>query len=98
MTRILWIIRMLINWIRRKQYTAKIKEWGWVKNMPSSKADWMLRKAAKRKEQYRKDTTFQFGDREWTVDRIQRSTKRAKIPQADEVGYGMSLFAKNLGS
>ena len=96
MMRIPWILQMLTNGVRRKQYTAKIKEWGLIKNIPSSKADWMLRKADKRKEQYRKDTIFQFRDREWTVDRIQRSTKRAKTPRTAEAGDGMSLFKYNL--
>ena len=73
-------------WLRRKQYTAKIKEWGLIKNIPSSKADWMLRKADKRKEQYGKETVFQLGEREWTVDRLQRSAKRAKTPRAEDIG------------
>lgn len=96
MAQTLGVTRKLTNWIRRKQYTAKIKEWGWVKNIPSSKADWMLKKADERKERYRKNTTFRFGDREWTVDRIQRSARRAKSHRIEEIGDGMSLVTNDL--
>jgi len=65
---------------RKKLYKAKIKEWGLSKYLPSLKADWMLKKAEKRKREEGKDTDFLMGDKPLTIDRIQNSAKRAKQP------------------
>ena len=51
----------------------------------------MLRKADKRKQQDGKETSFHFGDREWTVERIQKTAKRAKLPRNEAVIEGMSF-------
>jgi hypothetical protein len=65
---------------RKKLYKAKIKEWGLSKYLPSLKADWMLKKAEKRKREEGKDTDFLMGDKPLTIGRIQNSAKRAKQP------------------
>lgn len=48
------------------------------KYLSCENAHWMLMKAEKRKYQENKETQFLIGDREWTMDRIQKTIKRSK--------------------
>lgn len=61
-----------------KLYKDRVKEWGWSKYLSSSNAQWMLKKADKRKRHEEKDTEFKVGNRAMTVDRVYRAVKRSK--------------------
>ena len=45
----------------------------------------MLTKAEKRKREERKNTAFELGDRPLTVERIERSAKRGKTQNLEEL-------------
>ena len=51
----------------------------------------MLIKAEKRKREERKNTAFELGDRPLTVARIERSAKRGKLQNLEEL-EGKSLL------
>jgi hypothetical protein len=59
-------------------YKTKFNQWGFVKNLSRDRANWMLVKASRRKEEENKDTVFEIGDRTFTVDRVQQSLKRTR--------------------
>ena len=61
-----------------KQYKEKFKAWGWYKNLPHEKAQWMVQKVNNRKREDCKDTVFLFGGTKWTKERAESSAKRAK--------------------
>ncbi|KAI9851900.1 MAG: hypothetical protein M1824_002450 [Vezdaea acicularis] len=70
----------------KKMYKVKFKEWGWSKNLPKDRAQWMLNRAEQRKRQYPegRDLIFEFGEQSWTVERVRKSIRRAKIAE-DEI-------------
>ena len=68
---------------RNKLYKRKFKEWRWSKYLPAEKADWMLRKAEKRKGESQKETLFHVGGRNLSVENIQRKVKRPKIQDVE---------------
>jgi hypothetical protein len=60
--------------LREKQYKDKFKLWGWRRNLRKQEGLFMKSKALKRQQQKPpKDTVFQWGGQEWTVDRVQKS-------------------------
>jgi hypothetical protein len=81
---------VLRNHFRRKQYSNKLKEWGFIKNISGSTANWMVNKAKVRKREG-KETEFTVGDQPWTMDRIERSAKRTKIEGNEAAILGMLL-------
>ena len=64
--------------IRGKRYREKFKEWGFMKNLPSNLADWMVSKAEKRKTEDNKDTIFRVAGEEWDVERARTAADRSK--------------------
>jgi hypothetical protein len=62
-----------------KMYKQKFKIWKWSKKLPRNKAEWMLARARKRENPASgdpKDTTFDWGNQIWTVDRVKQSLGR----------------------
>ncbi|KAF8244241.1 hypothetical protein K440DRAFT_22746 [Wilcoxina mikolae CBS 423.85] len=70
-------------------YKDKFKAWGWSKYLPKDRAQWMLNKAEQRNRQHpganKKDTIFGYGGQVWTVERVRKSTQRAKITEGEAV-------------
>jgi hypothetical protein len=76
--------------LRRKQYNTKLKQWGFIKNISGTTASWMVNKAKARKRQGL-ETEFTVGGQLWTMDRIERSAKRAKSEGTEASVIGMCL-------
>jgi hypothetical protein len=79
---------VLSNNFRRKQYNTKLKQWGFIKNISGTTASWMVNKAKTRKRQGL-ETIFTVGGQPWTMDRIERSAKRAKSEGTEGSIIGM---------
>ncbi|MCJ1381030.1 hypothetical protein MMC17_004139 [Xylographa soralifera] len=62
----------------KKLYKERFKTWGWQKNLPGDKAQWMTQKATKRKREDKKETIFLFGGQKWDKAKAQRSATRSK--------------------
>ncbi|KAH0541616.1 hypothetical protein FGG08_003906 [Glutinoglossum americanum] len=62
-------------------YKDKFSEWGFYKNLPREKAQWMLNKAEQRKDQLPepKETVFVCRGREWTEEVLRNKVKGAKF-------------------
>lgn len=80
-----------------KLYKQKFKQWGWSKYLTAEKANWMSRKKEKRMREDQKETSFQVGGRDLSVDEIQRKAKRAK-PQDYRILDGQSIADCTQGS
>jgi len=60
-------------------YKQKFKIWKWSKKLPRNTAEWMLRRAYKRRNPNSnkpKDTVFDWGNQVWTLDRVKQSIGR----------------------
>ncbi|KAK0106080.1 hypothetical protein ONS95_004585 [Cadophora gregata] len=68
-----------------KQYKEKFKHWGWCKYLSNEMAQWMLAKGDKRRIESRKETIFLLGGRVWTLERIQRSTRRTRKEDVETI-------------
>ena len=73
-------------------YKDKFKVWGWSKYLPKDRAQWMLNKAEQRIRQHpgtkKKDTIFGYGGQVWTVERVRKSTQRAKATEGEVIALG----------
>jgi hypothetical protein len=68
-------------------YKDKFKTWGLLKSLPKDRVQWMLNKAEQRNRQ-KKNSIFGFGGQEWTVERIRKSTQRAKVTEDEVIALG----------
>lgn len=67
------------------------------KYLPKGKAQWMLNRAEQRSRARPGNpagvgTVFDYGGQVWTVDRIRKSTQRAKIGEGEVIALGTSLI------
>jgi hypothetical protein len=81
----------------KKQYNTKLRQWGFHKKISGAMATWMATKANSRKREG-KETKFTVGGQPWTMDRIERSAKRAKLDpeEADQIGMQSSTITPPL--
>ena len=82
----------LLTSCRAKQYKEQFKLWGWQKYLPGGKAQWIVKKADKRKREDGKDTVFYYGGRMWPKERAEASAKRSKAQDTDSVAMGECLI------
>ena len=77
-----------IDFSREKQYKEIFGAWGWRKNLPSEYAQWMARKAEKRKREDDKDTIFHWKGNQWNgADAEKRAARsRKSAPSAESIG------------
>jgi len=75
-------------------YKDKFKDWNLSKNLSKKKALFMLNKHEQRKRQLPegKDTIFVYGEQLWTIDRVLKTVKKAKIAEDETAAIGMLLF------
>jgi len=68
-----------------EQYKKQLKKWNWSKYLPTKDAIWMEHKAAKRKQEEKKDTVFNYHGQTYTQQSIQQRLQRKKIRQDETV-------------
>lgn len=61
-----------------EQYKKQLKKWAWSKYLPAKAGNWMLNKAAKRKQQDEKETLFEYRGQKYTVDSVRQRLQRKK--------------------
>ncbi|OCL02006.1 hypothetical protein AOQ84DRAFT_274378, partial [Glonium stellatum] len=69
-----------------KMYKDKFKEWNLSKYLPKGKARFMLSKHEQRKRQLPegKDTIFIYGEQSWTIERVRKTIKKAKLANHEQ--------------
>jgi len=72
------LIKDTVNIFRAKRYKEIFDAWGWRKNLPGEYAQWMARKAHKRKREDGKETVFRYGGLEWDKADAEKSATRFK--------------------
>ena len=79
-------------------YKQKFKIWKWSKKLPRNTAEWMLKRARKRKNPIShepKDTIFDWGNQVWTVDRVKQSVgRRNEVEDLAAQGKAFACTAK----